>query len=53
MRLYLVRHAEAAPGEPDELRTLTDAGRAAARTLGDQLQTVEPSAVLSLSLIHI
>jgi phosphohistidine phosphatase len=52
MRLYLVRHAEAAPGEPDELRTLTDAGRAAARTLGDQLQTVEPSAVLSSPLLR-
>ena len=27
MRLYLVRHAEAAPGEPDELRSLTEEGR--------------------------
>src|SRR4051794_3117487 len=34
MRLYLVRHAEAAPGEPDELRALTARGRADARTLG-------------------
>lgn len=34
MRLLLIRHAEAAPGEPDELRPLTPAGRAAARELG-------------------
>ena len=33
VRLFVVRHAEAAPGEPDELRPLTDAGRAAARAL--------------------
>ena len=26
MRLILVRHAEAAPGDPDELRALTPAG---------------------------
>jgi phosphohistidine phosphatase len=38
MRLYLVRHAEAAPGHPDELRSLTPAGRAAARALGERLR---------------
>lgn len=37
MRLYLVRHAEAAPGQPDELRPLTPAGRAAALALGERL----------------
>lgn len=37
MRLYLVRHAEAAPGTPDALRPLTAAGRRAARELGDRL----------------
>ena len=37
MRLFLVRHAEAAPGEPDELRPLTAAGRAAARALAARL----------------
>ena len=37
MRLYLVRHAEAAPGSPDELRPLTEAGRRAARELGSRL----------------
>ena len=30
VRVFLVRHAEAAPGEPDELRRLTSAGRDAA-----------------------
>ena len=37
MRVFLVRHAEAAPGDPDELRPLTGAGRAAARALGERL----------------
>ncbi|HEX3455641.1 MAG TPA: histidine phosphatase family protein [Gaiellaceae bacterium] len=37
MRLYLVRHAEAAPGDPDELRPLTAAGRGQARELGARL----------------
>lgn len=37
MLLYLVRHAEAAPGEPDELRTLTDEGRRQARELAERL----------------
>jgi phosphohistidine phosphatase len=37
MRLYLVRHADAEPGEPDELRPLTAHGRQQARELGAQL----------------
>jgi len=37
MRLYLVRHADAAPGEPDELRPLTTNGRQQARELGARL----------------
>ncbi len=37
MRLYLVRHAEAAAGEPDELRPLTAKGRQQARELGARL----------------
>jgi phosphohistidine phosphatase SixA len=37
VRLYLVRHAEAAPGDPDELRPLTVAGRGQARELGARL----------------
>lgn len=37
MRLYLVRHAEAAPGHPDEIRPLTPAGREHAAALGTEL----------------
>jgi phosphohistidine phosphatase SixA len=33
MKVVLVRHAEAAPGDPDELRTLTPAGHEQARAL--------------------
>lgn len=53
MRLYLVRHAEAAPGEPDELRRLTPSGRAAARDLGRRLAEEEPpDAVLASPLLR-
>ena len=52
MRLFVVRHAEAAPGEPDELRPLTDAGRAAARALGDRLAEHGLDAVLSSPLLR-
>lgn len=54
MRLYLVRHAEAAPGEPDELRALTPEGRRAARALGERLaaDSVTPDAVLSSPLLR-
>jgi phosphohistidine phosphatase len=38
MRLVIVRHAEAEPGEPDELRPLTDEGRAQAEALGRRLR---------------
>jgi phosphohistidine phosphatase len=38
MRVLIVRHAEAAPGTPDELRTLTAAGREQARALGEELR---------------
>jgi phosphohistidine phosphatase len=38
MRLYLVRHAEAAPGEPDECRPLTPHGRQQARQLAERLR---------------
>jgi phosphohistidine phosphatase len=37
VRLYLVRHADAAPGDPDELRPLTAEGRQQARELGARL----------------
>ena len=52
MRLFLVRHAEAAPGEPDELRPLTSAGRAVARTLGERLAAEQPDAVISSPLLR-
>ena len=38
MRLLIVRHAEAASGEPDELRPLTPEGREHARELGERLR---------------
>src|SRR3954465_10685704 len=49
VQLYLVRHAQAADGEPDELRPLTAEGRRAARELGERLaaQGVTPDAVLT------
>ena len=49
MRLYLVRHAEAAPGEPDELRSLTPAGREAARALGVRLAAADPPPAVVLT----
>ena len=50
MRLFVVRHAEAAPGEPDHLRPLTKAGRAAARSLAKKLAKQDIDAVLSSPL---
>ncbi|MCL4290761.1 MAG: phosphohistidine phosphatase SixA [Thermoleophilia bacterium] len=38
MQVVLVRHAEAAPGQPDELRPLTPHGREQARELGGRLR---------------
>jgi phosphohistidine phosphatase len=38
MKVYLVRHAEAAGGDPDELRPLTPRGREQARELGARLR---------------
>jgi phosphohistidine phosphatase len=54
MRLYLVRHAEAAPGEPDEQRRLTARGRETARALGRMLRQtgVELDAVLTSPLLR-
>lgn len=49
MRLYLVRHAQAAPGDPDELRPLTEAGRAQARSLGERLAALDPAPATVLS----
>jgi phosphohistidine phosphatase SixA len=54
VRLYLVRHAEAAPGEPDELRSLTPEGRAQARALGERFRDegVQADAVLTSPLLR-
>lgn len=53
MRVYLVRHAEAAPGEPDDLRPLTASGRAAARDLGRRLAAeASPDAVVASPLLR-
>ena len=54
MRLYIVRHAEAASGEPDELRPLTPEGREAARLLGRRLAAdgVTPDTVLTSPLLR-
>ncbi len=54
MRLYLVRHAEAAPGQPDELRPLTREGRDQARALGERLRSEDarPDAVLTSPLLR-
>jgi phosphohistidine phosphatase len=54
MRLVLVRHADAAPGSPDELRTLTAEGREQARALGERLQAqgINADAVLSSPLLR-
>jgi phosphohistidine phosphatase len=54
LRLYLVRHAEAAQGEPDDLRPLTVAGREAARALGARLaaEGVRADALLTSPLLR-
>jgi phosphohistidine phosphatase len=54
MRLYLVRHAEAAPGEPDELRSLTPEGRRQAKLVAERLAAAgtRPAAVLSSPLLR-
>ncbi|MDX6486922.1 MAG: phosphohistidine phosphatase [Gaiellaceae bacterium] len=54
MRLLIVRHGEAGPGTPDELRTLTPTGREQARELGRRLrdQGLEPDAVVSSPLLR-
>jgi phosphohistidine phosphatase len=54
MKVVLVRHAEAAPGDPDELRALTPTGHEQARRLGEQLRAdgVRPNAVLTSPLLR-
>jgi phosphohistidine phosphatase len=52
VRVILARHAEAAPGRPDESRTLTEQGRVAARLLGELLAGRSPDAVISSPLLR-
>ena len=54
MRLYLIRHAESAPGEPDALRPLTREGRKQARELAARLaaEPVRPGVVLTSPLLR-
>ena len=54
MRLLLVRHGEAAPGEPDALRPLTPRGQEQARELGAALvhEGVCPDALLTSPLLR-
>jgi phosphohistidine phosphatase SixA len=52
VRLFLVRHTEAAPGDPDDLRPLTPAGRDAARALGERLAAERPDAVVTSPLLR-
>ena len=54
VRVYLCRHAKAAPGEPDDLRELTPKGRRQAEALGEQLAALPnpPALVLSSPLVR-
>ena len=52
MRLFLIRHAEAERGEPDELRRLTLEGRDAARRLGEDLSGEGIELVLASPLLR-
>jgi phosphohistidine phosphatase len=54
MRLLVVRHADALPGDPDEVRRLSPDGRAAAQALGKRLaeQGVRPTAILTSPLLR-
>jgi phosphohistidine phosphatase len=54
VRLFVIRHADAAPGEPDEARRLTLEGRAQAEALGKQLaaEGVRPDALLTSPLLR-
>ena len=54
MRVYLVRHGQAEPGNPDDLRRLTPRGREQARLLATHLgaEGASPDAVVSSPLLR-
>ena len=54
LRLFLIRHADAEAGDPDELRRLSPEGREQARALGKQLAAdgVSADVVLTSPLLR-
>jgi phosphohistidine phosphatase len=52
VRLIVVRHAHADPGDPDELRPLSARGRGEARALAERLSGERPDVVLSSPLLR-
>ena len=54
VRVYLCRHAQAAPGDPDDLRELTPEGVEQARALGQLLAELDapPRLVLTSPLVR-
>jgi phosphohistidine phosphatase len=54
VRVFLVRHAEANPGEPDELRRLTTHGRWQAKDLGKRFarRGIAVDAIVSSPLVR-
>jgi phosphohistidine phosphatase len=54
LRLFLIRHADAEEGEPDELRRLSRKGREQAQALGKQLAEtgVQADAVVTSPLLR-
>lgn len=52
MRLFLVRHAHAEPGDPDELRPLSEEGRRQARRLAERLAAAGPDVVATSPLLR-
>ena len=54
MRVFLVRHAHADPGDPDELRSLSARGREEARVLAERLavHATPPEVVLTSPLLR-
>jgi phosphohistidine phosphatase len=54
LRLFVIRHAEAESGEPDELRRLSPEGREQVRELGKRLaaEGVLPDAILTSPLLR-
>jgi phosphohistidine phosphatase len=52
VRLFLVRHAKAEAGTPDELRALNQRGRGQARELGERFAVIGVDAVVSSPLLR-